>query len=584
MGPGTEAGTQELSHAISSGGVSQASTPSNRIAVYEDLRFAYDVHGNITERRIGWHTVQHLHYSAEHQLKSITVTRLHDKPTLKAVGQQETTPPAATTQTTHYRYDALGRRIDKTGSFGTTRFGWDGDLLALEIRGSKQSEYLYEPDSFVPLAKLESATHIQRPEHKAIHPKKVASLFKTAQTDSEQKEAPAHASQAQEAIESEASVEAVKEKVKDFSVYYYHCDQIGAPQELTDEQGHIVWAVDYKVWGRMVPGQIGLHLSELREQAEKLRLPEAASPSLAIRVLHYHCDHLGTPRELTDESGKLAWSAEYMAWGKLKRLQGRAGGSADAGNGGIPPDQFWHTSTQPGRANHLPEWVADNTGNVRRWREAQEVEQSEISQAANDPTVWGELTDQSIRFQGQWHDQETGLHYNRFRYYDPDIGRFIHQDTIGLDGGFNLYMYAHSPSNGVDPFGLCSTKLNKGLAGVAYDGKQAHHIIPEEIWKRNAGFFDKIGMGNMMDHRSNGVLMPSSAKKAKEMRRRYYHCGSHDNYSSQTEHGVKDIKDRFEKGKISAADARMEIARLQEARRITLTAPLMPGQSPVRIY
>ena len=47
MGPGTEAGTQELSHAISSGGVSQASTPSNRIAVYEDLRFAYDVHGNI---------------------------------------------------------------------------------------------------------------------------------------------------------------------------------------------------------------------------------------------------------------------------------------------------------------------------------------------------------------------------------------------------------------------------------------------------------------------------------------------------------------------------------------------------------
>ena len=73
MGPGTEAGTQELSHAISSGGVSQAATPSNRIAVYEDLRFAYDVHGNITECRIGWHTVQQLSYSAEHQLKSITV-------------------------------------------------------------------------------------------------------------------------------------------------------------------------------------------------------------------------------------------------------------------------------------------------------------------------------------------------------------------------------------------------------------------------------------------------------------------------------------------------------------------------------
>ena len=93
---------------------------SNRIAVYEDLRFAYDMHGNITERRIGWHTVQKLSYSAEHQLQSITVTRLHDKPPLKAVGQQETTPPAATTQTTYYRYDALGRRIDKTGEFGVS--------------------------------------------------------------------------------------------------------------------------------------------------------------------------------------------------------------------------------------------------------------------------------------------------------------------------------------------------------------------------------------------------------------------------------------------------------------------------------
>ena len=68
----------------------------------------------------------------------------------------------------------------------------------------------------------------------------------------------------------------------------------------------------------------------------------------------------------------------------------------------------------------------------------------------------------------------------------------------------------------------------------------------------------------MMDHRSNGVLMPSSAKKTKEMRRRYYNCGSHGNYSGQTEYGVQDIKDRFKKGQISAADARMEIERLQE--------------------
>ncbi|MBD1106702.1 RHS repeat-associated core domain-containing protein [Pseudomonas amygdali pv. morsprunorum] len=43
--------------------------------------------------------------------------------------------------------------------------------------------------------------------------------------------------------------------------------------------------------------------------------------------------------------------------------------------------------------------------------------------------------EQNLRFQGQYFDVETGLHYNTFRYYDPEIGRFITQDPIGLDGG-----------------------------------------------------------------------------------------------------------------------------------------------------
>ena len=49
---------------------------------------------------------------------------------------------------------------------------------------------------------------------------------------------------------------------------------------------------------------------------------------------------------------------------------------------------------------------------------------------------------------------ETGLHYNRFRYYDPKVGRYIHQDPIGLFGGYNFYQYAPNPSEWVDPFGL----------------------------------------------------------------------------------------------------------------------------------
>ena len=77
---------------------------------------------------------------------------------------------------------------------------------------------------------------------------------------------------------------------------------------------------------------------------------------------------------------------------------------------------------------------------------------------------------QPLRFQGQYFDQESGLHYNRFRYYDPQIGRFIGQDPIGLFGGENLYQYGPNPVGWIDPFGLAGvpvpTPTGKGAGGL----------------------------------------------------------------------------------------------------------------------
>jgi RHS repeat-associated protein len=56
-----------------------------------------------------------------------------------------------------------------------------------------------------------------------------------------------------------------------------------------------------------------------------------------------------------------------------------------------------------------------------------------------DSTIHEDVQQQPLRFQGQYYDYETGLHYNRFRYYDPDIGRFVSQNPIRLLGGDNLY-------------------------------------------------------------------------------------------------------------------------------------------------
>lgn len=59
-----------------------------------------------------------------------------------------------------------------------------------------------------------------------------------------------------------------------------------------------------------------------------------------------------------------------------------------------------------------------------------------------------------FRFQGQYEDAETGLYYNRFRYYDPESGTYISQDPIGLQGGLALYAYVHDTNTWLDLLGL----------------------------------------------------------------------------------------------------------------------------------
>jgi RHS repeat-associated protein len=66
-----------------------------------------------------------------------------------------------------------------------------------------------------------------------------------------------------------------------------------------------------------------------------------------------------------------------------------------------------------------------------------------------------------FRFPGQYYDSETGLHYNYFRYYNPQTGRYITPDPIGLEGGINLFSYvANSPVNRTDPLGLWFEGMN----------------------------------------------------------------------------------------------------------------------------
>ncbi|WP_436023270.1 RHS repeat-associated core domain-containing protein, partial [Trinickia sp. LjRoot230] len=261
----------------------------NRLKMFEDKRFEYDVYGRLTRKLTGRgpYKEQKFEYDAAHRLTKVTTLERN------------------TIATIRFEYDALGRRIRKTNGYVGTDFLWDGMRLLQESRGDDEATYLYEPDSYVPLARIDSQA-VQAANDDAID---------TTKTE---------------------------------GIYYFHNDVSGLPEELTDVEGHVVWQAQYRVWGSTV--------------REEWTVAES-------------------------EQATVVWTSP--------------------GTVRVVP--------APQRRTPLP---------------------------------------QNLRFQGQYLDRETGLHYNTFRFYDPDIGRFISHDPIGLAGGDNLYQYAPNPLQWIDPLGL----------------------------------------------------------------------------------------------------------------------------------
>jgi RHS repeat-associated protein len=94
--------------------------------------------------------------------------------------------------------------------------------------------------------------------------------------------------------------------------------------------------------------------------------------------------------------------------------------------------------------------------------------------------------EQNLRFQGQYFDDETGLHYNTFRYYDPEVGRFVTQDPIGLLGGENLYKYALNAQMWIDPLGLAN-RPNNGQYNIFHD----HTLDPQYRYSSDSVQFNR---------------------------------------------------------------------------------------------
>ncbi len=95
----------------------------------------------------------------------------------------------------------------------------------------------------------------------------------------------------------------------------------------------------------------------------------------------------------------------------------------------------------------LPLCIADSEGRVVWWAE-------HVDPYGAIHIRPGALVEYNLRWPGHYFDADTGLHYNRFRYYDPRLGRYLESDPLGCAGGVNLYAYSSNPLVKVDVLGL----------------------------------------------------------------------------------------------------------------------------------
>ncbi|WP_077761042.1 RHS repeat domain-containing protein, partial [Escherichia coli] len=342
--------------------------PDNRIARDAHYLYRYDRHGRLTEKtdlipegviRTDDERTHRYHYDSQHRLVHYTRTQ-YEEPLVES----------------RYLYDPLGRRVakrvwrrerDLTGWMSLSRkpqvtwYGWDGDRLTTIQNDRTRIQTIYQPGSFTPLIRVETATgELAKTQRRSL----ADALQQSGGEDGGSVVFPPVLVQMLDRLESEILADRVSEE------------------------------------SRRWLASCGLTVEQMQNQMDPVYTP-------ARKIHLYHCDHRGLPLALISKEGTTEWCAEYDEWGNLLNEEN--------------PHQL----------------------------------------------------QQLIRLPGQQYDEESGLYYNRHRYYDPLQGRYITQDPIGLKGGWNFYQYPLNPVINVDPQGLVDINL--------YPESDLIHSVADEI-------------------------------------------------------------------------------------------------------
>ncbi|MDY8425658.1 rhs element protein RhsB, partial [Escherichia coli] len=288
--------------------------PDNRIARDAHYLYRYDRHGRLTEKtdlipegviRTDDERTHRYHYDSQHRLVHYTRTQ-YAEPLVES----------------RYLYDPLGRRVakrvwrrerDLTGWMSLSRkpqvtwYGWDGDRLTTIQNDRTRIQTIYQPGSFTPLIRVETATgELAKTQRRSL----ADALQQSGGEDGGSVVFPPVLVQMLDRLESEILADRVSEE------------------------------------SRRWLASCGLTVEQMQNQMDPVYTP-------ARKIHLYHCDHRGLPLALVSTEGATEWCAEYDEWGNLLNEEN--------------PHQL----------------------------------------------------QQLIRLPGQQYDEESGLYYNRHRYYDP---------------------------------------------------------------------------------------------------------------------------------------------------------------------
>jgi len=388
-------------------------------------------------------------------------------------------------KSTHYGYDPLGRRVFKRNPDETTWFFWDGDALLGEVKQANDvedaapvwvdnvaslievkrrqrrlgklhegvREYVYYPGSFVPLALLDRHSV----PCAAVVDSNADALKSVADGDGER--ASPDVNYPVELRQGKSSKPAMERH---------------RPIQKNGDA-----ATTLVTHGMGTLGSLSLSNEKPGAEAIEDAVEQREPLNPAERALQ----------------------KSWMANAKLGTLSLSAKGLEESAVGRITPNQphasTLHAEPRPIGQAHSGSLVAEQNhagtkaGEVKRlsagvyWYQCDPngypvrlMGACGTQVWAAHPDVWGhahveiERVGNPLRFQGQYADDETGLHYNRYRYYEVSTGAYVSQDPIRLLGAINTYTYAKNPHRWADPWGL----ILDGVADAMPTSAGVYHI------------------------------------------------------------------------------------------------------------